>query len=60
MTKKKSKGQWKGYSEYTYLEGKGKNAKPVKANALYCPAVSYLSQASTSVAVALVTLRTPG
>ena len=30
MTKKKSKGQWKGYSEYTYLEGKGKNAKPVK------------------------------
>ena len=30
MTKKKSKGQWKGYGEYTYLEGVGKDAKPVK------------------------------
>ena len=30
MTKKKSKGQWKGYGEYTYLEGVGKDAKPIK------------------------------
>ena len=30
MTKKKSKGQWKGYGVYTYLEGVGKDAKPVK------------------------------
>ena len=27
---KKSKGQWKGYGEYTYLEGVGKDAVPVK------------------------------
>tara|TARA_B100001778_G_scaffold255419_1_gene215533 strand:+ start:184 stop:372 length:189 start_codon:yes stop_codon:yes gene_type:complete len=27
---KKSKGQWKGYGEYTYLEGKGKDSKPIK------------------------------
>ena len=30
MSKKKSKGQWKGYGEYTYLEGVGKDAKPIK------------------------------
>ena len=30
MSKKKSKGQWKGYGEYTYLEGVGKDAVPVK------------------------------
>ena len=29
MSKKKS-SQWKGYGEYTYLEGVGKEAKPVK------------------------------
>ena len=27
---KKVKGQWKGYGEYTYLEGVGKDAVPVK------------------------------
>ena len=27
---KKSKGQWKGYGEYTYLEGVGKDAVTVK------------------------------
>ena len=30
MSKKKSKGQWKDYGEYTYLEGVGKDAKPIK------------------------------
>ena len=30
MSKKKSKGQWKGYGEYTYLDGVGKDAKPIK------------------------------
>ena len=30
MSKKKSIGQWKGYGEYTYLEGVGKDAKPIK------------------------------
>ena len=30
MSKKKSKGQWKGYGEYTYLEDVGKDAKPIK------------------------------
>jgi hypothetical protein len=30
MAKKKSKKNWGGYGEYTYLEGKGKNALPVK------------------------------
>ena len=30
MPKKNNKTQWKGYSEYTYLEGVGKDAKPVK------------------------------
>ena len=27
---KKRKGQWKGYGEYTYLEGVGKDAKPIR------------------------------
>ena len=27
---KKSKSQLKGYGEYTYLEGVGKDAKPIK------------------------------
>ena len=30
MPKKNNKTQWKGYSKYTYLEGVGKDAKPVK------------------------------
>ena len=30
MPKNKNKTQWKGYGEYTYLEGVGKDAKPVK------------------------------
>jgi len=30
MAKKKTKKNWGGYGEYTYLEGKGKNALPVK------------------------------
>ena len=30
MPKRKSKGQWRGYGEYTYLEGEGKDAVPVK------------------------------
>ena len=30
MPKKKSKSQWRGYGEYTYLEGKGKDSVPVK------------------------------
>ena len=30
MSKKKSKGQWKGYGEYTYLDGVCKDAKPIK------------------------------
>jgi hypothetical protein len=30
MPKRKSKSQWRGYGEYTYLEGEGKDAIPVK------------------------------
>jgi hypothetical protein len=30
MTKKKTDKIWGEYEEYTYLEGKGKDAKPVK------------------------------
>ena len=30
MPKKNNKTQWKGYSKYTYLEGVGKDAKPVQ------------------------------
>ena len=30
MPKKNNKTQWEGYGEYTYLEGVGKDAKPVK------------------------------
>ena len=30
MPKRKSKSQWRGYGEYTYLEGEGIDAVPVK------------------------------
>ena len=30
MPKKNNKTQWKGYGEYTYLEGVGKDAVPIR------------------------------